>query len=900
MKRRSQQPPRPDPEHAKLISADKPFPANWWRALRQRGQPRIYSGEDLRYIGMPISGICTGQVYLSGDGRLCHWDVFKSYGGRTDSGDPRGPHYANPQVPDQPFAQGFAIHCEGDRVRRLDASGFATVEFSGTYPIGTVRYTDPICPVSVELEAFSPFVPLEPDDSGLPLVLLHYRIRNKSTRAVQFATGGWLQNHVCPFSPSPRGARVTDALVAPQFAGVTCTAEIDPDQSPDGNGSMTLAILEPLASTTLRTRVEPNPGQSLEELALEAGSTDPVRVRVPFGSESTSALSCRSSLEAGSETTVVFAVAWYFPAYTGGRVFFSTMESLPGLTRKRRYYSRRFSDSTAVIAYVAQHRDRLSALTRSWTRTWYDSSLPYWFLDRTFLNVSVLATQTCHRFDDGRFYGWEGVDSCPGTCQHVWMYAQAVAHVFPSLERDTRERVDFGIAYHADGSLDYRAEGSSHGEQVALAPVHSPGEAIIAADGMSGTIIRVYREHKMSPNAEFLKRLWPKVRKSIAFMMTMDKDEDGLLEGPQYNTLDSTWFGRIPSISSLFLGALAVGEAMATEMRDDDFARLCERRLQAGRDSFVAKLFNGLYFEHEPDPTQPDSISLDDGCYIDQLLGQSFGHQVGYARIVPAAECRSALQSIWKFNLAPDVGAYREGFKRVRGGRWYAMPGEPGIIMCTWPLENPQRESITHVDMGLGVSAEAYLNECMNGFEYQVAAHMIGEGLVDEGLAVTRVIDERYSATKRNPWNEVECGDHYSRSMASFGVFITACGIDYHGPKQTIGFDPKIAPEDFRCAALLAEGWGTYRQQFDSNRFEANLTLKYGRASLKHFVIHPHWSDGPVTVRVTTTGMAHPPITTQCVGGRVSIELPAAARSLNDDPRGMTLTVESRPARIDQ
>ena len=33
-----------------------------------------------------------------------------------------------------------------------------------------------------------------------------------------------------------------------------------------------------------------------------------------------------------------------------------------------------------------------------------------------------------------------------------------------------------------------------------------------------------------------------------------------------------------------------------------------------------------------------------------------------------------------------------------------------------------------------------YFNECMNGFEYQVAGHMIWEGMVLEGLAIARPI----------------------------------------------------------------------------------------------------------------------------------------------------------------
>src|SRR5260370_38364309 len=85
------------------------------------------------------------------------------------------------------------------------------------------------------------------------------------------------------------------------------------------------------------------------------------------------------------------------------------------------------------------------------------------------------------------------------------------------------------------------------------------------------------------------------------------------------------------------------------------------------------------------------------------------------------------------------------------------MAGGGGLVMCSWPRGEGAR-----VQQGF----DFYFNECMTGFEYQVAGHMIGEGMLLEGLAVTRAIHDRYHASRRNPWNEVECGDHYRRSMA--------------------------------------------------------------------------------------------------------------------------------------
>ena len=397
-----------------------------------------------------------------------------------------------------------------------------------------------------------------------------------------------------------------------------------------------------------------------------------------------------------------------------------------------------------MLRYVDCNYDRLSAATREWVATWYDSTLPRWLLDRTFINTSILATQTAHRFEDGRFYGWEGVDSCPGTCQHVWQYAQAVGAIFPELERLTREHVDYGIAYHQDGSMDYRAEASSHGDQ-AVAPAEAVGEAISAVDGTAGTIIRVLREHKHSADIQFLRRLWPRVRKSIEFLMRLDRDGDGLLEGPQYNTLDATWYGKIPWISSLYLAALAAGKQMALDMEDTEFAVRCGTQLDLGRRNFVEQLFNGRYFEHVGDVSKPAAVDLQEGCYIDQVLGQSFAHQVGLERVISHEHSLKALQSLWRYNFATDVGPYREGFTGVKGGRWYAMPGEAGLIMCTWPLAPYDPSGRLQADIGLGITSEGYLNECMTGFEYQVAAHMVAEGMVNEGLSITRAVHDRYA-----------------------------------------------------------------------------------------------------------------------------------------------------------
>lgn len=121
----------------------------------------------------------------------------------------------------------------------------------------------------------------------------------------------------------------------------------------------------------------------------------------------------------------------------------------------------------------------------------------------------------------------------------------------------------------------------------------------------------------------------------------------------------------------------------------------------------------------------------------------------------------------------------------------------------------------------------------MNGFEHQVAGHMIWEGMVMEGLAVERAVHDRYHAARRNPWNEVECGDHYARSMASYGVFIAACGFEYHGPKGRIGFSPRLTPEDFKAPFTAAEGWGSFSQIRTDKTQTNRIALKWGGLRVK-------------------------------------------------------------------
>src|SRR5207302_1623125 len=99
------------------------------------------------------------------------------------------------------------------------------VSFIGEYPLGYVEYRDPEMPVTVQLEAFSPFIPLNTDDSSLPATILQFTARNHGATRVELEVTGWLQNAVCHFSSQHRaGLRRNRSIKSKAFVGFECSA----------------------------------------------------------------------------------------------------------------------------------------------------------------------------------------------------------------------------------------------------------------------------------------------------------------------------------------------------------------------------------------------------------------------------------------------------------------------------------------------------------------------------------------------------------------------------------------------------------------------------------------------------------------------------------------------------
>ncbi len=843
------------------IPTVKNLDPDWVKSIMQPGNPVVYakSRNELRYIGMPIGGFHAGTVYLGGDGRLWLWQVYNETIEGTHEGiDPKTVHwndgttmrsirprdgaaYVDPAIADnrRVLEQGFAVQVDDGNevvIKTLDGDSWEEVTFESAYPTATVRYQSESLPIEVVLTAFSPFIPMNAEDSALPVTIFRIKVINQTEKKLNVSLLGWLENGVNKLSTNPRPGRhgtsehqevlgkgvlrnEATLLAGHRALLYTCDRADEALRNATDAGSMYLMVHAPAAEPLASIRPWPVDRELFDQKETAAAEQETPTVLV-------GGLRTSGNLEARGQFEADFSIGWHF-----NNPHPKLKEIVPD-AKGGYHYATRFADARAVGQYVAEHFGRLTSLTERWRDTWLDSTLPRWFLERTLLNIGTLATANTYRFASGRFWGWEGVGACPGTCTHVWQYAQAVARLFPELERDLRERVDLGIAFKDDGAVIFRAE----------------NERRPAIDGQAAIILRCYREHRMTADDRFLKRNWPNIKKALAFIFAQDKNSDGMTDTPMENTLDAVWEGEIAWIVGLCIAAARAGQAMAEEVGDKAFAARCAQYVSMGSKNMEEHLFNGEYFIHRPDSISGRSkLGSYNTCHIDQVYGQAWMFQVGLPRILSKEKTLSALNALWKYNFTTDVGPY---IKTHLGGRPYAVAGEGGMVMNTNP-QNEEQPFGDNVTWQMG-----YFHECMSGFEHQVAAHMMGEGMVEESLVLTRMIHDRYHAARRNPYNEIECSDHYARAMASYGTFITACGFSFHGPKGYMAFVPNFQQPNFKVAFTAAEGWGSYhRERLNQGEHHA-VAVRYGSLKLTQLRLQASRLPTETNISATHNGTA--------------------------------------------
>jgi uncharacterized protein (DUF608 family) len=808
----TQSPPAASPPHsasqsAGTLATSPPSP--------RIAYPRPFTGPQLSEISFPLGGVGTGCIGLGGRGQLRDWEIFN----RPDKG--HAPSYAFPAIRvadgrrspfvsvlearlQPPYQGAFGLGSQNaPGLQRLQGA-----TFTGEFPLARIAFHDRRVPVRISLDAFSPFIPHDADDSGLPVAVLRYRVRSVHTAPVTVSIAYSIENGLGTGVPVPRGKpdpRANDVHSDDRVRGLLMHNPWLATDHPLA-GSLGLWVLSGAHEAVTMLRGWPRARWWTSALHFwDDFSSDGVLGPETEEPGPVAAVCLRQSIAPGASADFTFLLTWNFPNRTPARCGWVAPSGESDVVIGN-YYCTRFKDAWATAAYVGEHLPQLEAATRAFADAIRDSTLPGAVKDAATANLSTLVTQTCFRTADGEFHGFEGCGDtrgcCEGNCTHVWNYETATAHLFPELSRSLR-RSAFGFSMDDAGGMRFRQ----------WLPDGKARSYTTAADGQMGQIMKVYLDWRLSGDEAFLREFWPKAKKALAYAWLdngWDADRDGVLEGPQHNTYDIEFYGPNPLCGIYYLGALRAAEEMARAVGDDDTRAEARRLFDAGTAWIDANLFNGEYYLQQvrgraantiraellstmgSDDTVAPEYQMGDGCLVDQLVGQYQAEVSGLGPLVDAAHCRTTLESIYRYNYKRSL------FEHDTVQRTFALNDEAALVIA---------------DYGRGERPKVpfpYYAEVMTGFEYTAASHMIYAGMVREGLECIANIRARYDGARRNPWDEAECGSHYARAMAAWSAVLAVSGFRYHGGERHVEALPRLPLASFRCFWSTGTGWGTF------------------------------------------------------------------------------------------
>jgi non-lysosomal glucosylceramidase len=797
--------------------------------------PRVFRGRQLALISFPLGGVAAGSIGLGGRGQLRDWEIFN----RPDKGS--SPAYALPSVwvqagDSKPIARVLESRIQppyegSSGLGSQNAPGLerlASATFTGEFPLARIDFQDRSLPVRISLEAFTPFIPHEADDSGLPVTILRYSVVNPGQQQARVSIAFSIDNPVSPRESRPSQNAPADTRENKYRKGTGIEGLVMENPSLADHdalkGSFALCLLGAKDGKVTWVRGwERGRWWNSPMLFWDDFSSDGELGPEAEQHNAVGALCLQRTIAPGATAEYSFLLAWHFPNRTPRRCGWSAP---PGEedTLIGNHYATMFASAWEAAEYAAANLQRLETHTRRFAKSIRDSTVPGALKDAATANLSTLVSTTCFRTADGEFHGFEGVNDklgcCFGNCTHVWNYETATTYLFPSLARSLR-RAAFGYSMDDAGAMHFRQ----------LLPDGKARSGFAAADGQMGQIIHTYLDWRASGDTEWLRGIWPRVKKGLEFAWTpggWDANRDGVMEGVQHNTYDVEFYGPNPQCGIYYLGALRAGEEMARALGDSSSADEYHRLFESGSKWIDGNLFNGEYYVQQvvgrpkdqiapalrssmgSDDTQNPQFQVGGGCLVDQMMGQYLADVAGLGPLLKSSNIRAALASIYRYNYKRTLLAH-DSVQRI-----FALNDESALVICDYGKAERPRIPFP------------YYAEVMTGFEYSTAAHMVYAGMTAQGIECIRNIRMRYDGEKRNPWDEAECGHHYARAMAAWSGLLAFSGFEYNGPNASVALLPRSPDPSFRCFWSTAAGWGMFSDSRQGNSSRVSLQVDKG------------------------------------------------------------------------
>lgn len=789
-----------------------------------------YTNDYTNEISFPLGGIGSGCIGLGGDGRLIDWEIFN----RPSKGSRNGrTHIAvkavtkdgvKVKILNSDLKKNFSgshprFGFGADIVSMCGFPHFKNLIFDAEFPIATLIFSDDDFPAEIKLTSFNPMIPLDDKNSSLPCAFFNVEIKNTSSETIEYQTAFSVQN---PFDVSLNKSVAENGfkMIHLSNAGVN---------SDDINyGDLTIASSADALAQTYWYRGAWQ--DAIVTFMNEFSSRDDIKDRVysDTGRRDVCTLAVKTVIAPGEIKKAAFVLSWNIP---NNYNYWSECLDENGKNKTwKNYYATIFPDSVHSAIYAMSNAEELYRRTKLFADTLAASTLDPSIADAVSANLAVLKSPVVLRLEDGSFYGWEGLDedkgSCEGTCQHVWNYAYALCFLFPQLERSIRD-LEFKYSTLESGQMIFRLK---------LPLGRDCGDFRACLDGQMGSVIKCYREWKISGDDDWLQANYDNITKVLDYAHSpqnkdcWDLNCDGVLEGRQHHTLDMELFGPSSWLEGMYLTALKAASEMAEYLGDGEKSAEYKKLFENGCKYLKTELWNGRYFIQKIDLNDTDMLNqyedsdsyrneetgeikyqIGEGSSIDQMLAQWHANLLGLGDIFDRSQVKTALKNMMKYNFIPSMRDFANPW------RVFSLNDDAGSVICAYPA-----------DVYKPKIPIPYCEETMTGFEYSFAGLLAENGMIDDCIRVVKAVRDRYDGKKRNPWNEIECGSNYARSMASFALLPIFSGFEFDLPHGYIGFDPLVNADNFKCFWSLGSGWGDFSTSVDKIRldiFEGELSL---------------------------------------------------------------------------
>lgn len=570
----------------------------------------IYQAGYLNRLAFPIGGIGAGMFCLEGTGAISHLsirnrpEIFNEpslFAAIEVKGIKNGVKVLEGSVPDwKIFGQRGSGN--GDAGSTYGLPRFINAEFETKFPYGNVTLRDSDLPLKVKITGWSPFIPTDEDSSSLPVGALEYSFKNTGPQTIEAVFSFNTKNFVASDREAVNNIR-------PCKNGFVLNQE----------GTKEKPFLK--SSFAIFTD---NNNTIVDHCWFRGGWWDPLTMawndvkegklnaREPVEKDAPGAsLFVPFSLAPGASKTVKLLVSWYTPLTTLhiGEVTKDEKKNCDpasgccagpsdlGVANGKKnpsadyspWYSSQFKNIDEVIEYWTNNYKELSQKTKLFSDSFYKSSLPSEVMEAVAANLTIIKSPTVLRQYDGRLWNWEGCGDdggcCHGSCTHVWNYAQAMPHLFPTLERSLRN-TEFCENQNVAGHQGFRAN-------LPISPLKHDFYA--AADGQLGGIMKVHRDWRISGDNDWLARIYPMVKVSMDYCITTwDPRDKGIVEEPHHNTYDIEFWGPDGMCTSFYLGALTSIIEMGSYLKKE--VGRYKTLFQKGKQYLETKLYNGEYF----------------------------------------------------------------------------------------------------------------------------------------------------------------------------------------------------------------------------------------------------------------------------------------------------------------